>query len=70
MTGFITVTDAEVKNRHYPDGRPVMVRASSIDSIRPYAEGRVRCVLGIHGSYLHVRETEEQIMQAIVQAGG
>lgn len=62
---FITVHDAEVSARKMPEGRPVRVRADSIDTLRGYPDGRTRCVVGVNGSYLHVVETEEQILNLI-----
>jgi hypothetical protein len=62
---FITVHDGNVSKKRFPDGRPMQVRADSIDSMRGYAEGRVRTVLGIRGSYLHVTETEDQLIAMI-----
>lgn len=65
LVRFITVHDADVSKKKFPDGKPVRVRAQSIDSLRPYPEGRTRTVLGIHGSYLHVTETEDEIVALV-----
>ena len=62
---FITVHDAESSKRRFPEGRPMRVRADSIDSLRGYPDGRARTVLGIHGSYLHVTETEDEVLHLI-----
>lgn len=68
-SGWITVHDAEVPKKSRP--RPVRVRASAIYSIRPYAEGLARCVLGIGGrAYIHVEETEDEIFTKIAESGG
>ena len=64
---FITVHDGEAPRRKFPVGRPVQVRASSIDTLRGYPDGHVRTVLGIHGSYLHVTETEDEML-ALIEA--
>lgn len=65
---FITVHDGSVSKRKFPDGKSVRVRATSIDTIRPYPSGRVRCVLGIRGSYIHVTETEDEVLALIHEA--
>jgi hypothetical protein len=59
--GFITLHDGEANRRKFPDGKPVQVRAQSIDMLRGYPDERVRTVISVHGAYLHVIETEEQI---------
>lgn len=65
MSVFITVHDGDVSKKWWPDGRPVRVRADSIDTLRGYPDGRIRTVLGIRGSYLHVMETEDEILALI-----
>ena len=67
MANWITVHDADVspKNKKWPEGRPVRVRADAISTIRPYQDGRARTVLGINGSYLHTTETEDEILEMI-----
>lgn len=65
---FITVHDANSSKKKFPDGRVMRVRADSIDTMRPYPDGRARTVLGIHGNYLHVTETEDEIIAQIPTA--
>lgn len=62
---FITVHDSEVSKRRWPEGRPIRVRAESIDTLRGYPGGRTRTVIGINGSYFHVTETEDEILALI-----
>lgn len=71
MHGWITVHDSFGKTRRSAakrPPRPMRVRASSIDSIRPYGDGVTRAVLGIHGSFLHISETEAEIERMILDA--
>lgn len=59
----LVVVHEDVHNRRkWPEGRPVTVRASSVDTLRGYPAGTTRCVLGIHGQFLHVRETHEEMV--------
>jgi hypothetical protein len=65
MPRFITVHDADSRKKYFPKGRPVRVRADAVTTLRGYAEGRTRTVLGIQGSYLHVTETEDEVLRLI-----
>jgi uncharacterized protein YlzI (FlbEa/FlbD family) len=69
MSAFITLHDADSPKKKWPLGRPVTVRASSIDTIRGYPDGRTRAVVGIHGQFLHVTERESEVLEKIIAAG-
>jgi hypothetical protein len=65
LARFITLHDANSSKKKFPEGRVMRVRADSIDTLRPYPDGRARTVLGIHGNYLHVTETEDEILALV-----
>lgn len=66
--GWAVLHDAETITRKRAKGRPVLVRLTSIHSIRPYASGRTRCVIGLPSGWLHTTEDVDHITRLIEEA--
>lgn len=67
-TGFIEVHDMDIslpKRYRKAGGRPLLVRASAIHSIRAYDSGDVRCVIGLPSGFVHVAETQSELSDMI-----
>lgn len=69
--GFITLHDMTrvTRKTRKAGGKPIRVKLSSIDVLRGYNEGDVRCVVTVHGVHYHVAETIEQIEYAMRTKG-
>ena len=63
--GWIVVHDAETETKKRPEGSPVLIKTRADCSIRPYATGRTRTVLGLPSGFLHTVEDQTQIARLI-----
>jgi hypothetical protein len=62
---FLTLHDTFNATKRHPEGDTIRVRADAIDTLRGYPDGLTRCILGVHGAFHHVAETEDEILEML-----